>query len=476
MQEVCLKGLLWVFFEKIGLTLLSVVATFWYAIILGPEGFGFAAILLSIPLLISGIQDSIQQFPLIASNKDVSTVFSASLKGWLIISVALSVLLFLFLIYFYGFEYWVLILLAVLHIPISSLSRVFVADLIKKQAFKELALRAFLGKLLGVFSGLLSAYLGFVKLAIILQSLVTIVVAFVVMLRSSQLLPELKFRIFQPIDWTIFKSLVVEGVPSGFNVLEQGVKSHGLVVLLGFFIGPSAAGLYSLAIKLVDLPRVLVGFGFSSWAMGKFHAVKENNHKLLYVFESAFICSLLILFPCYVGMITLSDILIKELFGAEWGNASIILAWLSSYYFIVSLFLFLPPLQVLYKTTYKTLPINVFSTVVILFSLIFFPDHFGLYSPLIGMFFTLLFIVPKFSIEMSLALKSSTYVVMKSVPVLMLLSFLMSLSVQAFRYLLDVDNVPILIVFGVLSYLLSVYLAVKFKAIDSSLILRIRQL
>lgn len=447
-----MKGLLWVFFEKIGLTILSLIATFWYANLLGPEGFGLSIIILSASLFLSAIVDNIQQFPLIAASDNIKQIFITSVIGWLVISLSISIMLLFTLVLIYGTQYWLIILLSVLHIPISSVSKAYVADLILKQKFKQLALRAFWGKIIGVFTGLILAYLGFVELAIIFQSFIALLIALFVMHNANPGL--LRNHCHDRFNLNLFLRLVQEGIPSGVAVLEQSAKNHGLIIFLGIFVGPHISGLYALAIKFVDIPRTLIGYGFSTWATGKFHSVKNENIALLQVFNTAFLLSCSVLIPCYVGLIAVSEPLIKEFFGDAWLEASQIIIWLALYQCIFSLYLFLPPLQVLFKSTYNTLLVNFLSTVTILLSIVFFSDLLDKYSPLVGMYLSLLFILPKYGLELSKILSKGFGKTMKIITGIIVSSIGMYLSVLSSQLYFGVNNLYILIGVGIFSYII----------------------
>ena len=451
-------GLLWVFFEKVGLTLLSVLATFWYAVILGPDGFGFATTLLSVSLLISTIQDSIQQTPLLSAEEGEYDLFAVSLKGWLFLSVFNSLLLFIFLVSVYGFEFWGVILFSVIHIPVSSVSRIFIADLLKRQEYKKLALRAFLGKVLGVCVGLLLAFLGNAEMAIILQSLIAIVVALVVMISQSEMITELRPFLLNPMNYKVFKASFVEGVPSGVNALGQSFRTHGVIILLGFFIGNVAVGLYSLASKLVDVPRMLIGFGMSSWVVGKLHSAKENIDELLMLYSVSSTWAMMLLAPCYFGIISISESLIFNFFGDEWLEAANILSLLAIYNCIMSIFLLLPPLQVVLKRTHRTVYVNLMSTVVVFTFIVFLFPFFGVYSPIVGMFLVLFVMLPKYAIELSDILKTPFRNIFKCYIGFLVCAFLMCATVMIFASCFNGDDFFLLIFVGVLSYTFYIFL------------------
>ncbi len=467
-----MKGLLWVFFEKVGVTILSLVATFWYANLLGPIGFGLSIIILSASLFVSTIVENLQQYPLIAASKDTDEVFKTSMVGWFFVSTLVALVLYVILIFMYGFDWWLLILLSVCYIPISSISRVYIADLIIKQNYKQLAYRACWGKALGVFSGLFMAYIGYVELAIILQSLVAVLASFLVMACSNKRLINSKSRF----NLKLFKNLIMEGIPSGIAIIEQNAKSHGLIVFLGAFAGPQISGFYALAIKFVDIPRTLIGLGFTTWATGKFHEVRNEGKSLLWLFNTALLCCLSILVPCYVGLMAVSEELVIEFFGVEWTEASDVMFWLAFYQCVVSLFIYLPPLQVLFKTTYNTLWINVSSTILIFFTIAFFSSSFGVYAPIVGMYTSLIFIFPKYSIEMTKLLNISFLSIVDVVKGTLLAVTVMYLVLHISREKFFIDNLYASIFIGFSTYLITYIILMLANVIDRRVLANIKDL
>ena len=467
-----MKGLLWVFFEKVGVTILSLVATFWYANLLGPIGFGLSLIILSASLFVSTIIENLQQYPLIAARKDIDEVFKTSAIGWAFISTLVALVLYVILISIYGSDWWLLILLSVSYIPISSISRVYIADLIIKQNYKQLAYRACWGKALGVMSGLLTAYMGYVELAIILQSFVAVCVSFLVMAYSNMNLINLKSRF----NFKLFKNLIMEGIPSGVAIIEQNAKSHGLIVFLGVFAGPHISGLYALAVRFVDIPRTLIGLGFTTWATGKFHGVRNEQKKLLRVFSTALLCCSSVLVPCYVGLMAVSGGLVIEFFGREWSGASDIIFWLALYHCIVSLFIYLPPLQDLFKTTYKTLWVNVSSTILIFLVIAFFSGTLGVYAPIVGMYTSLIFVLPKYSVEMAKLLHVSFLSIVNIVFGTLLAAIVMYMALYIWQNSFYMDNLYGLILIGLLSYLIIYAICILANLIDKKVLANIKDL
>lgn len=450
-----MKGLLWVLFEKVGLAALSMLVAFWYAILLGPEGFGIASMFLATTLLVTAIQNNMQQNPLVATNLDFASAMYASIKGWLLISVVTVALLYFALISYWGGEYWLLVLVCICHVPISSISKVLLAELLRNQEYKTIALRSVLGKLLGVVAGIALAYMGKVKLAILVQSLVDISVQLVIMATRSQLFSLSKvFTRFSRKETGIFVALLREGIPSGLSVIDGSFKNRGALILLGVLLGPYSSGVFALAMKLVDVPRTMIGYGLTTWAIGKLRASANSDILLRDVFVSVNHIGILVLAPAYLGMAAISLPLLTQFFGSEWAEASVITMLLCFYYLVLSLQLFVPPLLVIKQRTHKTMWATILSSVIAIVGSVFLVPALQIYGLLVALFLSLIPLLYKQDSETSKLLGVTTLNVIKETIGLILSAIIMLSALAYSRYWLEYENLYLLIVIGVFSYTL----------------------
>lgn len=456
-------------FEKVGLATLSMMVAFWYAILLGPEGFGIAAMFLATTLLVASVQNNIQNNPLLATKEEFSVAMAASLKGWMLISLLTGLLLYLVLIHYWGNDYALLIVICVLHIPISSVSKVLLSELLREQQYKTIALRSILGKLLGVVVGIALAFQGQVKLAILVQSLVDLSVQLIVMaIRSQCFSIKMFFRRFDAQERHLFYQLVREGLPSGLNVIDSGFKTRGVVILLGILIGPYASGVFSLAMKLVDVPRTMIGFGLTTWAIGKMRAASENKQALCSVYVSASYVSALILTPAYLGMLSVSFPLLNEFFGSEWNEAAYVTNWICIYYLLQSIQLLVPQLLVISQRTHKTVTATMLSTTMMLIGGYILVPLIGMNGIVLAMFISLIPMFYKQEKEIKEILGVSSLFMIKSTFSLLFASILMSIVVLIFNVIFQWVNLYILILIGALFYLLLLLLFYYFGLINKS--------
>ncbi|GAB2649409.1 oligosaccharide flippase family protein [Vibrio panuliri] len=448
-----MKGLLWVLFEKVGLAALSMLVAFWYAILLGPEGFGVASMFLATTLLVTAIQNNMQQNPLLATKVDFSTAMYASIKGWMLISVFTFLALYALMSLYWGDEYLALILVCVCHIPISSLSKVLLSELLRNQEYKTIALRSILGKLLGVVAGVSLAYAGHVKMAILVQSLVDLTIQLVVMATRSSLFSFRKiFTPFKRDERRLFRALFREGIPSGFNVIDGCFKTKGVIVLLGVVVGPYASGVFALAMKLVDVPRTMVGYGLTTWALGKLKAASTDIEKLRTAYVSISYVGVLVLAPAYLGMIAISLPLLNLFFGPEWSEAAYITNWLCVYYLVLALQLFVPPVLVITQNTHKTMKATVFSTCIMVIGSLVLVPILGLYGIIVALFMSALPLFYKQDVETKSLFSLTSLSAIKASAGVLLSAGAMLFVLVNINYQYGIDNMYLLIPIGIAVY------------------------
>lgn len=464
-----MKGLIWVLLEKFGLASMSMLVAFWYAILLGPEGFGTASMFLATALLLSAIQGNMQRNPLLAVTEDFSIAMHSSIKGWLVISIITGLILYVGMILYWGVEYNAIIFLCALYLPISTMSKALLAELLRSQEYKTIALRSVSGKFAGIVVGVLLAYSGHVTLAIIAQCFVDLLVQTVVMVKRSKI-----FRFqhltdgFSRDERALFFSMFKEGIPSGLTIIDIGFKTKGAILLLGVLIGPYAAGVFTLAMKLVDVPRTMIGFGVTTWAVGKFKARVGQQEALREVYALVTLIGFMVLFPAYFGMIAIAEPLIHQFFGQEWHEAIFITQLVCVYYFLSSYQVFVQPLLIVTKNTHKTVKATIVSAVITLAGGALCVPFFGLYSIVIALYISLIPIFYQQEIEVTRLIGVNSIAVAKSTLMILVSSLVMCVLVVYSNQEMGLDSLIMLIAIGGLLYCLLLSLCLVFGLINKS--------
>jgi len=202
-----------------------------------------------------------------------------------------------------------------LGILLGALSSTQQALLKRQLAFKALAVRAILAKFAGGAVGIAMAFLGFGVWSLVAQILIDGTVAAIVLWLASDWRPGLRF------SRSCFTELFLFGVNSvGFRVLNFfNRRSDDL--LIGYFLGPTALGYYTVAYKiLLTLTKLLI-YVVDSVAFPAFSRLQADLGQMRRAFYKAIQFTSLVAFPVFVGVSLLAHEIILGLYGQKWSAA-----------------------------------------------------------------------------------------------------------------------------------------------------------
>lgn len=176
----------WIFTEKFGLILLSMITFVAYARLLSPAELGVGTIIIAIVELVGLIYSSVLEDPLVRlqrlEDKHISTAFWAAVLVSLLSIVLISVA-----VVFYTSDpmlRWMTALASV-KILFTMMARVYVAQMRRSGNFKMLASRTLLGKVVGGVAGIAVALWGLGAWAVIAQALIMEFVSIIVLMRAD---------------------------------------------------------------------------------------------------------------------------------------------------------------------------------------------------------------------------------------------------------------------------------------------------
>jgi len=455
------NGILWIFSEKVIVSLLSFIATFWYAKILGPAGFGSIVVVLAIAQFISGVLGNIQNASLMSTGADqIREDYPVSLWGWLIVTGVISLILLFILLKVYSEFSWYLLALVVVYIPLTAIGKGYIAYSVRKQEFKNLAKRTLVGKVIGIACGLLLAFNGSAAAAVVAQVVVAYSVSLVSLVFLTDYENKLRFNISK------YLRLVVEGVPSGVRAMEAQFRERGVIVLIGIFLGSELAGFYAVAMKFVNFPEKMVNNTFTTFSQPLFLSASGKKGGVACVYKSLqfFVCFLLL--PIFVVLICLSSNIVGLFFDPEWNAAANIMVVLSAIYFLVTPIMLVPPLQMVVKRTEETYPADIISMIVIIMSVVLLGGIFGVYSAILGMFISSVILI-YFYIKslLSISGKSAKYYLTEFVCIAVSCCF-MAGAIYTLKHINWFESWHYQWVFGGVVYLGALYLFDRFRFID----------
>ena len=195
---------------------------------------------------------------------------------------------------------------------LSALSSTQVAILQRKFAFKSLAARSLAATTVGAIVGISMAFAGFGVWSLIGQDLASGLVGVIVLWRASDWRP----------GFNVSKKHYRELFTFGVSV----VGNHALTVLIrrsddlliGYFLGPTLLGFYTVGYQLLLVIIRLVTEVTNSVAFPAFSRLQREPERMRRAFYNVTQYTSLLAFPVFMGMAALAPELVPAFFGEKW--------------------------------------------------------------------------------------------------------------------------------------------------------------
>jgi O-antigen/teichoic acid export membrane protein len=311
-----LVTLIWIFTEKFGLIVLSMITFVAYARLLSPTELGVGTVIIAIVELIGVIYSSVLEDPLVRlerlEDKHISTAFWVAV---LVSLVSIIVVSFSAMLYTTSPALQWMTAAASVKILFTMMARVYVVQMRRSSNFRMLASRTLLGKVFGGVGGIAVALWGFGAWAVIAQALIMEFVSIVVLMRGN------RRPIAFDIDRPFLRELLKAGIPVAINVVSSQTLQRGVNVILGITAGAHAVGMFNMAMRIIDLPRTAIYNGLMSYALPVFARRSADPSRLIGIICDSTAVSGFLLTPLFVGIAVTADDIILLIFGARWAEA-----------------------------------------------------------------------------------------------------------------------------------------------------------
>lgn len=313
-QNSRIINLLWLFFEKFGLLVLSAVSFFTFAFFLSPYELGVATIVVVCCELVSVFYNAVLEDPLVRrrceKSSDLASIF------WFGSLLALITMIVVVLVaYVLAREYWQLLAFSSLAVLFSVQARPFIAYCRVKRQFKSLAIRTMWGKLIATVVAILAAVLGAGEWVLVIQLTTMNLVSLCVLMKQS------KQSMLRTPNIQSFISIFREGLPIGLKKTLSSLFSRSLVILMSVFMSPTIVGYYSFARRLVELPQMSLKTSFHTYSFPVFVNRQAKPNVLSHLFTELSILSSAVLVPTFALMGIIGSHFIVDVFGEKWGDA-----------------------------------------------------------------------------------------------------------------------------------------------------------
>lgn len=210
-----------------------------------------------------------------------------------------------------------------LSLPINALANVPTAVLMRDMRFKPLALRSTVSVIVGGFAGVAMALAGFGVWSLVGQQLVGAAVGVAALWTATQ------WRPGRNISRACFNDL------AGFSA---GVLGNNILwffsqrldhLIIGVGLGPTALGVYFIAYRLVSLVLDLLTSPLQSVALPWFSQKQDDKPGLRAAYTRGTRLACLSMFPLFVGLWAVGDIVTPLVFGSKWTDSGPIVAALA---------------------------------------------------------------------------------------------------------------------------------------------------
>jgi PST family polysaccharide transporter len=195
---------------------------------------------------------------------------------------------------------------------LAGLSSTQQAILRRRLAFKELAMRSVFSIITGGVVGIVLAFFGFGAWSLVAQNLVTVSVGVVVLWSVSLWRPSFHFSKKHFRDLLSFGFNII-----GINLLNF-LNRHADDLLIGYFLGPTMLGFYTIAYKLLVVMTDLLTSVTNAVAFPTFSRLQNDPERMRRAFLQAIHYTSLISFPAFIGVALVAPELIVTFFGPQW--------------------------------------------------------------------------------------------------------------------------------------------------------------
>lgn len=200
-------------------------------------------------------------------------------------------------------------------LPITSLQTVQRAILTKQMAFASLALRSTVASVIGGGAGIVAAFSGLGVWSLVIQDLASATANTVTIWTVSNWRPGLSFSFLD------FKSLSRFGVNVlGFKILQFFTRRSD-DLLIGYFLGPVALGIYTVAYRLLRIMINVTTNVIGAVAFPAFSRIQHQPQRVKKAYVKSVGMTGFIAFPAFIGVIVIAPELVPAFFGERWLDA-----------------------------------------------------------------------------------------------------------------------------------------------------------
>jgi O-antigen/teichoic acid export membrane protein len=212
----------------------------------------------------------------------------------------------------------------------TGIAAVYEARLVRRMAFKPLAIRSIVSVSIGGCVGIAMALRDYGVMALVAQQVITSCVALGLLVVQARWRPQFFAK---GIPWREF-------LPNASRVSVTGffsfLGSQGDTVLVSIFMGSHATGIYSFAKRLVSAIYLVIGSSLLKLAIPAFASAGSSPAARADAYVRIVGSTVFLMAPLLAGLSLLAQPMISVFFGEVWSPAGPIVALLSGLYLLLA--------------------------------------------------------------------------------------------------------------------------------------------
>jgi PST family polysaccharide transporter len=310
------NSMVWSLTENGGLALISFVSLIVYLRILSVADFGIFSAALALIELLNVLVTMLFHNALVqrpdATDLHFNTAFTATMALSLAVALGCWAMAPAFAAWIHQPNAVRVLAWMSLIFPCSAISATLVARQRRHFAFRSLALRSLIGRLVGGGIGIAAAILGAGLWSLVLQQVLIAAIGSFVLWIMADKKPRLQFR------YDEFKHLFGFGVLSVGGLFLSNSIRRVFTLLATSFLGVEAAAYLNLSFRMVDMLWTIAATAIAQVALPMLSGLQFEPARLKRAYQASTQFSCLAICPCFVGLASVAPDIIDFLFGNRW--------------------------------------------------------------------------------------------------------------------------------------------------------------
>ena len=316
LQQKAVKGIFWSFVQKWGRAGLTTITFVILSRLLAPEAFGLVALATAFTVFIELFLDQGFGSAIVQREKldpeHLDTAFWLNVLTSILMTGGLIAVSGLLGVLFDDPRLGSVLRWLSITLILSGLSSTQISILQRKLAFKEFAIRSMVANAVGGIVGIIMAFSGYGVWSLVGQDVASGVVRAIILWRSSDWRPGFK------VSKSHYKELVTFGAPIVGNNALTVLTKRSDDLLIGYFLGPTLLGFYTIGYQLLLIIIRLVTEVTNSVAFPTFSRIQHQPERMRKAFYKVTQYTSVFAFPVFIGLAVLAPEIVPAVFGEKW--------------------------------------------------------------------------------------------------------------------------------------------------------------